>query len=620
MPVEARRMTRWASIVSGFAVAVLPLVLPAAPVRAALTAAPARASQMTAPSPAPDGPGEPRLTVPPSEVGSGPSPTGPVTGVTPTDAASLTRATPGTAPATPGSAPATPSPPSARSPSSSTTGPAESTTGPAESTTGPAESSPPAVRPATPAAGFSGDVPLHTVMTALAVLLLSGLLLFRVTKRHPDSSGWRGPSPTPAAESGTEALLLMAAAGEALIDSGYDTISVRTALQDIARVNGLLSVEIIALPTALFVSVQTGGTVRTGAVATGSHRLRLHQIEEVDEVVGRARRGQTSPQTARQKIVEIRHAPAPFNPWQQLLGQALTATALAVLLGGSWIGVAVAAGLGAMVGRLMLTGEAVQEQYRVLLTVAASFGVSLVVFLLTRAGLDIGVLPTVVAPLVTLLPGALLTTGILELSTGQMLAGAGRLAAGVMQLVLLALGIVGAAALVGVPASDLTEAREPLGAVAPWVAVAAFGVGVVLSQCARPSSLGWILLVVYVAYGAQILGDVLFGGVLSAFVGAVVMAPVAVIVSRQRSGPPAVVSFMPAFWLLVPGALGLVGITTVLDGDTYGLRTLITMMTTMVAIALGVLVGLGLAAAGQGRSARSRDTRPSTRGGSPRSP
>jgi Putative threonine/serine exporter len=82
--------------------------------------------------------------------------------------------------------------------------------------------------------------------------------------------------------------------------------------------------------------------------------------------------------------------------------------------------------------------------------------VSLVVFLLSRTGLDFDVAPSLIAPLITLLPGALLTTSVIELSTGQMISGAGRLAAGAAQLVLLGLGILAAAALVGVPAFDLT--------------------------------------------------------------------------------------------------------------------------------------------------------------------
>jgi uncharacterized membrane protein YjjB (DUF3815 family) len=121
-----------------------------------------------------------------------------------------------------------------------------------------------------------------------------------------------------------------------------------------------------------------------------------------------------------------------------------------------------------------------------------------------------------------------------------------------------------------------------------------FGVGIVLNQCARPSSLGWILIVLYVAYGAQVLGGLAFGGVLSAFVGAAAMTPVAAFIARQRSGPPTIVSFTPAFWLLVPGALGLVGVAALLHGDSSGASIVTSTVETMVAIAVGVMVGRAL--------------------------
>ena len=123
--------------------------------------------------------------------------------------------------------------------------------------------------------------------------------------------------------------------------------------------------------------------------------------------------------------------------------------------------------------------------------------------------------------------------------------------------------------------------------------------------CARPSSIGWILLVLYVAYGGQMLGGLFFGGVLSAFMGAAAMTPVADLVARQRTGPPAIVSFTPAFWLLVPGALGLVGVAALLNGDSTGTTTLITTVETMVAIALGVLVGRAISIIASARGSRS---------------
>jgi uncharacterized membrane protein YjjP (DUF1212 family) len=386
----------------------------------------------------------------------------------------------------------------------------------------------------------------------------------------------------------------MAVSGEALIDSGFDVNDAQAELRAMARAYGVAEAEIIVLPTAVMVSARTGGQLRTGVVSTGYQRLRLHQIEELVDVVRGAQAGTHDPRQAYDRIQAIRAERPPFSPALQLLGQVLTTVGLAVILGASWFGVAFSAALGALAGVLLLVGRSVPARFEVLINVATAFAVGITVFLMTRTGVQFDVVPCLIAPLVTLLPGALLTTSVIELVTGQMISGAGRLAAGAAQLVLLGLGIIAAAALVGVPALDMRETSGPLGPAGPWIAVAVFGVGIAISHCARRSSLGWILLVLYVAYGAQVLGGLAFGGVLSAFVGAAVMTPVAAFVARQKTGPPMIVSFTPAFWLLVPGALGLVGVAALLRGDSSGTSIVTSTIETLVAIALGVLVGRAL--------------------------
>ena len=117
-----------------------------------------------------------------------------------------------------------------------------------------------------------------------------------------------------------------------------------------------------------------------------------------------------------------------------------------------------------------------------------------------------------------------------------------------------------------------------------------------LTFSGKPRSLGWMLLVLYVAFAGQVLGGLLIGSYLSGFVGAAVMTPVAVFAAGQRSGPPTMVTFLPAFWLLVPGAVALVGVTQVM-GDTRdaGVTSILTAGVTFVAIALGVVFGSALA-------------------------
>lgn len=391
-----------------------------------------------------------------------------------------------------------------------------------------------------------------------------------------------------------------------MIEGGYPVDQVQDALKDIARVNGESVAEIITFPAAVLVSLRSGGTVQTEAVSTGGASLLLFQLEELDTTVQEARRGALSPDDLLRRMRIIRRRVPPFSFVQRLIASVFISVGLAMLLDASWAGLALAGLLGGFVGALMLLGSNIEPRYQALLVVAAAFVVALVVFLVVRANLDPGILPSLVAPLVMLLPGALLTTGVIELSTGEIVAGSARLAAGVMRLVLLAFGIVAAAALVGLPRIQLDSAAQPLGAAAPWIGVAVFGVGLVVYQCARPRALPWILLLLYVAYAAQVIGGVFLGAALSAAIGALVMAPVAVFIARQSSGPPAIVSFLPAFLILVPGALGLAGVTSILDGDSSGLATLTTTMATMVAITLGVLVGLSLSNLQSWASARRR--------------
>ncbi|GIG37819.1 threonine/serine ThrE exporter family protein [Cellulomonas pakistanensis] len=481
------------------------------------------------------------------------------------------------------------------------------------------EATGPPPRFSVPPAVTTTSTPWTELIGALAVVVAGAVAVVAISARRArhaaaagaaagaGSTGTAADADTaelPAPATPAEVLRLMVVAGEAMVDAGHTVSSVGDTLEEIAAVHGVPGTETVVLPTALLVSVPDGDGVATAAVSTGRRPLLLHQVDDLTDVLRDAVEPGADVAGVTARIALLRAASPPFGMLARLGGYLLLSVGLAALLGGSWVDLLVAAGLGLAVGAVQVTVGPMPTGVEVLVTVASAFVVSAVVLLAARVVPDLGVLPSLIAPLVLFLPGGLLTTGVIELATGQMLSGAGRIAAGAMQLVLLAGGIVAAAALVGVPAVELAASSNPLGPVAPWVGVAVFGAGTVVYRCGRPRSIGWVVLVLAVAYGAQVLGDALLGGALSAFVGALAMTPVALAVARFPSGPSPLVSFLPAFWLLVPGALGLVGVTSLLDGDSNGVSTLVTTGGTMVAIALGVLVGLSAARGLPGRQRR----------------
>ena len=386
--------------------------------------------------------------------------------------------------------------------------------------------------------------------------------------------------------------------GEAMVDSSAPVVQVTQTLERVGAINGAPDAEVVALPTALLVSVPGRTATQTAASTAGWRQLRLHQVQDVLAVADLAEAGAIGPVDGTARIREAVSAAPLYDALVRVLGYVAVCTGLAMILGGGPLDAAVAAVLGAAIAVIQLTAARMPSAYQALVVLTCAFVVSGAVFLLARTGLDIGLLAPLVAPLVTFLPGALLTTAAIDLATRQMIAGSARLAAGGMQLVLLALGITGAAALVGVPATELTAGQEPLlGWVGPWLGVLVFGVGVVFHHCARRPALPWILLVLVVAYAGQVLGGLFFGGVFSAFVGALLMTPVAMYAATRPTGPPTLVGFLPGFWLLVPGALGLVGVTSILGDSADALSTVVTAGITMVAISLGVLAGIALGSA-----------------------
>ncbi len=384
--------------------------------------------------------------------------------------------------------------------------------------------------------------------------------------------------------------------GGAMIDSGYTVTQIQVTLRRVLQANGVPNGQVIVMPTALFVSVPGATTIETAVAAAGLHGLRLDQVDAVSRTVVAAEMGAISASEGLDALSRARAKEPPFGPASRTLGYAVLSTGLALILQGTAADLLVAAGLGAGVGALMVMTRDSGTAARAVLPFLCAFLVAVAVFVLGHLHADISVLPALVAPLVTFLPGALLTTGVIELSTGQMISGAGRIATGLLQLVLLALGIAAAAKLVGIAERSLEPPGSvPLGDLGPWIGVALFGAGVLVHHCARTESLGWMILVLYVAYGAQIIGGLFLGSILSAFFGALVMSPVASFVAMRPTGPPVQVSFLPAFWLLVPGALGLVGVTQLLGANRVdSLDVLVSTGTTMIGISFGVLIGLAV--------------------------
>jgi uncharacterized membrane protein YjjB (DUF3815 family) len=150
------------------------------------------------------------------------------------------------------------------------------------------------------------------------------------------------------------------------------------------------------------------------------------------------------------------------------------------------------------------------------------------------------------------------------------------------------------AELVELPGADVLQDTHTnlLGWWAPWLGVGVFDVATAPYLSAPGGTLHWLLVVLLAAWVGQVIGGALVGANVIGFFGAMNDDPHRARRLPPARGQPSQVTFLHAFWLLVPGAMGLISVTEI-DGNpaTAGLENLIQPVASIVAIALGVLCG-----------------------------
>lgn len=367
---------------------------------------------------------------------------------------------------------------------------------------------------------------------------------------------------------------------------------IRDTIAEVARASGGDDTDFVVLPTIIIVETGDDEEERVAIRSATNASFRFDQIAALYELIAQAKTGAVPPREGIARLNQIGAMRPRLGWFTRTLGHAVLTTGLALLLAPTWQGAIVAFVLGFGIGLLKLVRS---PTLQLIMPIAAAFVCAAAVFLLAEV-IEIGdPIRLLIAPLVTFLPGGVLTTATVELAAGQMISGAARLVYGFVQLALLAFGILAAGAVVGVDSAsyEALDASSFLPWWVPLLGILVFAAGNYLHFSAPPSTFGWVLLALVVAYLGQWAGTEFIDPAVGGFVGAVAVTPVVFWIAGLRHGAPSQLTFLPAFWLLVPGAAGLVGLTEAFATDD-GLADFAAALVSVMSIALGVLIGTAL--------------------------
>lgn len=198
----------------------------------------------------------------------------------------------------------------------------------------------------------------------------------------------------------------------------------------------------------------------------------------------------------------------------------------------------------------------------------------------------------IIPPLIAFVPGAALTMGVMELATRGMVAGVARIATAINVLLLLGFGILIGGTLVHSRAATYTGAHW--GAWAPWLGVVMLGVGFIVGSQGPLRELPWLLGALVVIRIVQTAATWWISDDFGAFAAGMAL-PIAAAVIAARTRIPSQVTFLPSFWMIVPGAIGLSGIASLLTGShPNAVSDLVDTVVALIAIALGILISTSL--------------------------
>lgn len=375
----------------------------------------------------------------------------------------------------------------------------------------------------------------------------------------------------------------------ALIASGNSVTETERILRSIAGSLGVM-VEVSVLPTMLIIKM--GGDVsRMSLAAQSPGFIPLHQVTEIYRLIDDVKEGCVDPESALDKLVSIKRSPHRSGRLGMFSGYILLSVGIAFLIQPDLSLITYSSFLSLIAGFLIVMSYG-NERLSLIMPVLASFTVSSVAFFMIGEGLMTGNLSLLVPPLIYFIPGVTITTGMYELASQELVSGSSRVIYACMLLLLLLFGVLMGMQLNGFPQQEFTAIKITSSFIySPYLGAVLFAAGIYLFLSVRRSDFPWILLVLYTALLGQQIGNLIAGGLLGAFLGALSMTVTArgIEIAGKTSH---FVTLYPAFWFLAPGSIGFIGLANLI-GKNYltSIAEIGLFAMTVVAIALGLLVG-----------------------------
>jgi len=397
-------------------------------------------------------------------------------------------------------------------------------------------------------------------------------------------SGKSGSWPTP-----DPRVAFVLALGRALHTSGQPTPRIEEALQLVAERLGIPA-QFFITPTSIFAAFGPEASQRTHLLRTVPSSANIGKLTRVDALMRRVLAGEMTPVEGLAGLDELERRPTVQHPILRVLGVALVSACAARFLDGGPKELAAAAISGLALGGIGLFAARNQGFERLYVPIGA-FVAAVLVASSAWAFNGIAFALTMLAALVVLVPGMMLTTAMEELTTGHLASGTARLMGSVMVFMSIGFGVALGSQLVSLLAGVPPVLRaHPLPDWTEWVALLAASASFALLLRAESRDIIWITIAATLGFVASRWSGRVLGPELGMFAGAFVVGLGSNLFARFTNRPEAVTE-VPGILILVPGSIGFRSITALLDNKVVsGVETAFKTLLIAVSLVAGLLM------------------------------
>ncbi len=321
----------------------------------------------------------------------------------------------------------------------------------------------------------------------------------------------------------------------------------------------------------------------------------LRKLAAADAIAEDVLAGRLAPEAGSAALKALQRPPGRRGQILTAISFGLAAASVAGILRASWLDIAAAATIGGIIGVFYVLAGRRPRLSEALEAVAALVATLLVAAAATMVPLSLQTV--VVASLIVLMPGLMLTNAMSELTSRHLVSGTARFAGAMTTLLKLTFGTVAAAQLARL--LGWTPLQAPATPSPDWIEWPALAIGAyAFAVLFRADRRDYLLVMASVALGyvtTRVAGALLdvrgSGFALGAFVGGIVVTAASNVYARWRNRPGALVR-VPGIILLVPGSVGFRTLSFVFERNfSLGADMAFVLANALVALVAGLLFG-----------------------------